>query len=257
MSEMQRQGEYLENLTWPEVKARFDDEALVVIPIGARSKEHGHHLPMNTDYLLATELTARVVAALPVVAAPVVSIGYYPAFRHYHGSQHLKAETFIAVLTDLIEGLIHQGVKNIAVINTGFSTEALLQIVSREILEVHGIRMSIADIRNMGHSTDHLFEQELGGHGDEDETSMIMAIKPEAVHLDRAQTDYGEMLKQPDTIFYRSSIFANRPGSIDHSATGVRGDPTLASVEKGHAVLDAMTAEIVEGLRVLYPDATH
>lgn len=256
MSETKPSGEYLENLTWPEVKSRFDANAVVVIPIGARAKEHGHHLPMNTDYLLATELTARVVAALPVVAAPVVSIGYYPAFRHYPGSQHLKAETFIAVLRDLIEGLIDQGVRNIAVINTGFSTEAPLQIVSREILEAHGIRVSIADIRNMGHSADHLFEQKLGGHGDEDETSMIMAIKPEAVHLDRAQTDYGEMLTQPKTIFQRSSIFADRPGTIDHSKTGIRGDPTLASVKKGHAVLDAMATELIDGLRTLYPDTT-
>lgn len=257
MSETKQAGVFLAHLTWPEVKARFDDDALVVIPIGAQSKEHGHHLPMNTDYLLATELVGRVVAALPVVAAPVLGFGYYPAFRHYPGSQHLKADTFIAVLHDLIEGFIHQGVKNIAIINTGVSTEAPLQIVSRDILEAHGVRVSIADIRNMGRSADHLFEQKIGGHGDEDETSMIMAIKPEAVHLDRARTDYGEMLDQPKTIFHRSSIFANRPGSgVDHSLTGVRGDPTLATVEKGRAALDAMSADIINGLRALYPKAT-
>jgi len=257
MSETKQPGEYLADLTWPEVKARLDADALVVIPIGAQSKEHGHHLPMNTDYLLATELTGRVVAALPVLAAPVIGFGYYPAFRHYPGSQHLKADTFIAVLHDLIEGFIHQGVKNIAIINTGVSTEAPLQIVSRDILEKHGIRISIADIRNMGRGAEHLFEQKLGGHGDEDETSMIMAIKPEAVHLERAQTDYGEMLTQPKTIFHRSSIFANRPGSgVDHSLTGIRGDPTLASVEKGHAALDAMASDLIDGLRALYPDGT-
>lgn len=250
-------GDYLANLTWPEVKARFDAGAIVVIPIGAQSKEHGHHLPMNTDYLLATELTARVVAALPVVAAPVVSFGYYPAFRHYPGSQHLKAETFIALLRDLVEGFIHQGVKSIAIINTGVSTEAPLQILSREILEAHAVRISIADIRNLGQSADGLFTQKLGGHGDEHETSMIMAIKPEAVHLDRARQDYGEMLIQPKTVFRQSSIFANLPGSgVDHSETGVRGDPTLASAQNGQAALDAMSADLIEGLRALYPNAT-
>lgn len=256
MNETQRSGDYLEHLTWPEVKARFDDSALVVIPIGAQSKEHGHHLPMNTDYLLATELIGRVVAALPVVAAPVIGFGYYPAFRNYPGSQHLKADTFIAVLRDLIEGFIHQGVKNIAIINTGVSTEGPIQIASREILETHGVRISIADIRNLGQSANNLFEQKIGGHGDEHETSMIMAIKPDAVYLDRASTDYGEMLVQPDTVFHRSSIFTNQPGSgVDHSETGVRGDPTLASEEKGRAALDAMAADLIDGLRALYPDA--
>ena len=257
MSDGQQPGDYLEHLTWPEAKARFDAEAVVVIPIGAQSKEHGHHLPLNTDFLLATELTSRVVAELPVVAAPVVSFGYYPAFRHYPGSQHLKAETFIALLRDLIEGFINQGVKNIAIINTGVSTEGPIQILSREILESHGVRLSIADISNLGTSADELIEQKLGGHGDEHETSMIMAIKPEAVYMDRARADYGEMLVQPDTVFYRSSIFASRPGSgVYHSETGIRGDPTLASEEKGRAALDAMAADLIDGLRALYPDAT-
>lgn len=258
MSNDQQTGDYLEHLTWPEAKARFAADAVVVIPIGAQSKEHGHHLPLNTDFLLATELTRRVVAELPVVAAPVVSFGYYPAFRHYPGSQHLQAETFMALLRDLIEGFIDQGVRNVAIINTGVSTEGPIQIVSREILENHGVRISVADIRELGRSADGLFEQKLGGHGDEHETSMIMAIKPEAVQMDQARTDYGEMLVQPDTVFYRSSIFADSQGSgVDHSETGIRGDPTLATEEKGRAALEAMTIDLIDGLRALYPDATN
>jgi len=86
---------------------------------------------------------------------------------------------------------------------------------------------------------------------------MIMAINPDAVYLDRARSDYGEMLLQPDTVFYRSSIFANRPGSgVDHSDTGVRGDPTLASVEKGRVFLEAMADDLIDGLRALYPRLT-
>lgn len=158
MSDTRQPGVYLENLTWPEVKERFEDDALVVIPVGAQSKEHGHHLPMNTDFLLATELVSRVVAALPVVAAPVVGFGYYPAFCHYPGSQHLQADTFIALLRDLVEGFVHQGVKNIAIINTGVSTEGPIQIMSREILEKHGVRISVADIRNLGRNADGLMQ---------------------------------------------------------------------------------------------------
>jgi creatinine amidohydrolase/Fe(II)-dependent formamide hydrolase-like protein len=87
---------------------------------------------------------------------------------------------------------------------------------------------------------------------------MIMAIKPEAVQMDQARTDYGEMLVQPDTVFYRSSIFADSPGSgVDHSETGIRGDPTLATEEKGHAALEAMAIDLIDGLRALYPDATN
>lgn len=245
-------GVLLEELTWPEAKSWFDKEATVVIPIGAMSKEHGHHLPLNTDYLLADTLSKRVAAELPVVVAPVVGFGYYPAFCNYPGSQHLSAETFMALLRELMLGFINQGVKNIAVINTGVSTEAPLAIVVREIYAEYQVKISVADIRKLGKSTDHLFEQKLGGHADQHETSIIMAIKPQAVHLERAVEDYGNQLDLPETVYYQPSIFSGDPNSgSDYSANGARGDPTLATVEKGNAALDAMVDDLVEGLKLL------
>jgi creatinine amidohydrolase len=120
-----------------------------VVPIGAVAKEHGHHLPLNTDYLLARALAEGVAAALPVVIAPIVCFGYYPAFVAYPGSQHLRAETFNALLTDILSKLTSDGAKRIVVINTGVSTEAPLQIAARTILESTGVRIATADIRRL------------------------------------------------------------------------------------------------------------
>lgn len=253
--EKTEQGVFLEDLTWPEARSRFAGGAHVVIPIGALSKEHGHHLPMNTDFLIARHLARRVAAELPVVVAPIVGFGYYPAFREYPGSQHLRAQTFMALLTDIIEGFIHQGVKSISIINTGVSTEGPIQIVAREILADHGVRLSVADIRRLGRSADHRFAQKIGGHADEHETSIIMAINPRAVHLDRAVEDYGNHLDLPKTVFYQPSIFRNDPASgPDHSARGARGDPTLANRENGEAALAAMVEDLISGLRLLIDD---
>ena len=80
-------GAWIEDLTWPEVAERLTAGWPVLVPIGARSKEHGHHLPMCTDYLLARAFTDGVLAELPVLAAPVIDFGYYPAFLRYSGSQ--------------------------------------------------------------------------------------------------------------------------------------------------------------------------
>src|SRR5262245_1907977 len=115
-------GVWLEDLTWSEAAAKLKAGWPVVIPIGARAKEHGHHLPLKTDYLLAREFGRRIAEALPVVVAPVVDFGYYPAFVNYPGSQHLRADTFVALLTDLIGNFIDHGVSRIAVVNTGVST---------------------------------------------------------------------------------------------------------------------------------------
>ena len=251
----QPKGVWLENLTWPEVKSRFDVGQVVVVPVGAIAKEHGPHLPMKTDWLLASDLARRVAAVLPVLIAPVIPFGYYPAFRHYPGSQHLRPETFAALVTDLLSGLIAQGARHIALINTGIPTQAILHTVLRELYETTGVRVAVADIARMGSAAAHLMEHDIDGHADEEETSMILTIAPALVRMDQARRDDGNMREAPDTVFFRPQIFRDDPdGGIDHSETGARGDATLATVEKGEAALQAMADELVDGLRALYPE---
>lgn len=247
-------GVWLEDLTWPEAAARFEAGAVVLVPIGAASKEHGHHLPLCTDYLLARGITDGVLAELPVVAAPVISFGYYPAFRHYPGSQHLSPATFGAVVREVLGGFVGQGVRSLAVLNTGVSTEPVVTVELREFLEATGVRVPCAHIRDLGHDADGLMEQALGGHGDEHETALIEAIAPERIRRGKAQTDYGNARAMPRTRFYVPTVFRGTDdGGWDYSATGVRGDPTLATREKGEASLRATVADVVEGLRALFP----
>ena len=248
-------GVWLETLSWPEAKEKIDQGWPVVVPIGAISKEHGAHLPLNTDYLVARELANRIAQQLPVIIAPVLTLGYYPAFVRYPGSQHLRPETFQALLTDVFDKLVRDGVKSIAVVNTGVSTEAPLRIVVRELYERTGVRVLTADIASLGKNTRALMQQKIGGHGDEAETSMIMAIAPHAVRFDKAVVDYGHALAQSRTVFYTPTIFDGDPASgADYSVSGVRGDPTLATSEKGQAVLADMAAELVSGLRAAFPE---
>src|SRR5579883_1755005 len=97
-------GVWLEDLTWPEAKQRFAAGALVLVPIGAAAKAHGPHLPLKTDALTARALAERLLQRLPIVAAPVLGLGYYPAFTKFAGSQHLSAATFTAVVRELLDG---------------------------------------------------------------------------------------------------------------------------------------------------------
>lgn len=249
-------GVRLGDLTWPEAKARLERGAPVLVPIGAAAKEHGHHLPLDTDHRLAVALAEAVREALPVVVAPVIGFGYYPAFRHYPGSQHLGPATFQALVSEILDGFIDQGVRHLAILNTGVSTEPVLRIVVRELFERRRVRVPVADIRALGRSADHLMAQETGGHGDEHETSLMLALAPEAVRMEKAPADYGHVREAPRTVFYVPRIFDPDPGSgPDYSATGIRGDASLATVEKGRLILDAMARDLIEGLRALFPDA--
>jgi creatinine amidohydrolase len=224
------------------------------VPIGAAAKEHGPHLPLKTDWLVARELARRVALELPVVVTPVVSVGYYPAFVGYPGTQHLRAETFGALLTDVFEALIRHGVTRIAVVNTGVSTEAPLRVVVRDLYARHRVRIAVADIRTLGRTAGVALGQALGGHGDELETSLVLAIDPGAVRMERAEPDYGQTREAPATVFYQPTVFSGDPASgPDYSKTGVRGDPTRATAAKGEAILAAMARELVDGIRALFP----
>jgi creatinine amidohydrolase len=250
-------GAWIEDLAWPEVGERLKANWPVIVPIGARSKEHGHHLPMKTDYLLARALCDGVAAELQVLIAPVVDFGYYPAFVNYPGSQHLRAETFVALLDDILDRFLEQHATRIAIVNTGVSTEGPVQIAVRNILSRRGVEVPVADIRRLGKSSQRLLEQKFGGHGDEHETSLMLAIAPECVDMSKAKTDYGNLAVEPETVFYRPVAFSGDEASgINYSKTGVRGDPTLATADKGRIILDDMIGELVQGLKALCPDMT-
>jgi creatinine amidohydrolase len=246
-------GRFIEDLRWPEVAEAFASGIPVILPIGAAAKEHGHHLPMKTDWLLARALSEGIAARLPVLIAPIVPFGYYPVFRAYPGSQHLSADTFVRLLTELLEGFIDQGARRIAIVNTGVSTEGPVGLAARGILERRGIKIGVADIRRLGRGADHLLQQKFGSHADERETSVMLAIAPELVRMDRARADYGR--ESPAAVFVPpTTMQSTDPSAADYSATGAFGDPTLASTTKGQLILSAMIEDLVEGLIALFPD---
>ena len=76
----------IEQLTWDEVARRLENGAPAILPIGAAAKEHGFHLPMNTDRIQAEWLAARLADRVDALIWPTVVYGYYPAFTDYAGS---------------------------------------------------------------------------------------------------------------------------------------------------------------------------
>jgi len=246
-------GRFIEDLAWPEVAAAFKADVPVLVPVGAIAKEHGHHLPLKNDWLLARALAEGVAARLPVLIAPIIPFGYYPVFRAYPGSQHLSADTFVAVVTELLENYLDQGAQRLAILNTGVSTEGPIGLATRGLLERRGIRIGVADIRRLGRGADHLLQQKFGSHADERETSIMLAVAPELVRMELARPDYGK--EGATGIFLTPTTMQSAdPNAADYSQTGAYGDPTLASAEKGRQFLAAMIEDLVGGLIVMFPD---
>ena len=78
-------GVKLETLSWIEAGQWFVNNPVIVIPLGAAAKEHGPHLPLNNDAIIATWLGEQICARLPVVIAPLINASFYPAFTEYPG----------------------------------------------------------------------------------------------------------------------------------------------------------------------------
>ena len=97
-----QRGQMLAELTWTEAERALTPETIVVIPLGAGSKEHGPHLELRNDAILAEYFTRRVLAAADVVIAPLVNTHFYPAFVEYPGSISLSFETARALIVDLV-----------------------------------------------------------------------------------------------------------------------------------------------------------
>lgn len=79
-------GVWIEGLSWIEAEAVFNNFDTVMIPLGARTKEHGPHLPLNNDWIMAEYLARRVAEKVPVIVMPTIQYGYYPSFLEYPGS---------------------------------------------------------------------------------------------------------------------------------------------------------------------------
>jgi creatinine amidohydrolase len=234
---------WLEELTWVEAEEVLRSYGVVMIPLGARTKEHGPHLPLNNDWIMAEYLARRVAEQVPVVVMPTLQYGYYPSFLEYPGSVSIGLETFKEFVKDVCRSLAGYGVRKFYVLNTGVSTVRGLKPASEELREL-GIEMRFTDILASGARVEEeISEQEGGTHADEMETSMMLYIKPEIVDMDKAVKEY-DPTDAPGLT--RNPM---RRGEAKFSASGVYGDATLATVEKGRLVVEARARHIVDELR--------
>lgn len=233
-------------LPWTEAARLLDASTVVVIPLGAEAKEHGPHLPLNNDWLLAEYFTRRVMAETRVVVYPTVNYSFYPSFVEYPGSTTLRLETARDVIVDIVRTIARHGPRRFYVLNTGVSTLRALA-PARDSLAASGIVMRHTDILAIGKEAEAQVRQQAGGtHADELETSMMLHMHPEVVDMTKAARDY-----HPGTGgLTRDSVVAARERKT-WSRSGIFGDATLATREKGRVIVEAQVKGMVAEIEAL------
>ena len=222
-------GIRLEALSWVEAEKWLSRDPVVIIPLGAAAKEHGPHLPLNNDALIANWLAEEIRQRLPVVVAPLVNASFYPAFVEYPGSISLRLETARDLILDTCNSLASFGVSRFYVVNTGLSTlRPLEQVHSLLLPEIRFDYLNLDEaLRTL---PDDLLEQEYGSHADEHETSLMLHIAPEVVDMSLAVDDGS----QGEGRLTRSQ------GNGNWSQSGVFGQATLATADKGKVIAQAL-----------------
>jgi creatinine amidohydrolase len=234
----------LETLSWDEAEHILTPDTVVVIALGAESKQHGRHLQLNNDFLMAEGLKKRVLDAAPqnVVIAPTINYSFYPAFLEYPGSTSLSLDTARAMLTDIIHSLAHYGPRRFYILNTGISTLRPLAQAAAD-LSNDGIVLRYTDLTK-DDPVEKKVRQSGGTHADEIETSMMLYIAPDTVHMKKAARDLNP--NQP------GGLTRDPQGKGTYSPTGAWGDPTLATREKGRAVVESLVSTILKDIDDLH-----
>ncbi|MBI2302397.1 MAG: creatininase family protein [Armatimonadetes bacterium] len=248
-------------MLWAEQKwtdiAGGDPDRVVVLPIGS-CEQHGHHLPLLTDTILVSGVAERVQAAVDAerfLWLPCLWVGCSEHHRAMPGTVSLPADVYIRVLECMLECLVGAGYHRIVLLNGHGGnvipgSQALYNVCqkhNRPDLWIVLCTYWIAAARGIAKLT--CMETERLTHACEYETSMVLTLRPELVDMARAK---GGLRDFPSEWYRPSSpglsrVTASR-GFHEMSTNGAMGDPSLATPEKGEALLAAVTPEIAEFL---------
>ena len=241
-SEKPMKGVLLEDLTWLEAEKVLTPDAIVVIPLGAASKEHGPHLRLDNDRVLAEYFRDRLLEEEDVIAAPVITHHFYPAFMEYPGSITLRLETARDLVIDVVKSLASFGPRRFYVLNTGVSTVRALA-PAQVVLQEDGIVMRYLDLMTMEAARKQIAQQEGGTHADEIETSMMLYIAPRRVDMRAAVKDYDPVPKK--------GLSRTKSSTKTYSPSGIFGDATLATKEKGARMVEIYLKQVLDDVRAL------
>ena len=233
-----------------ELQALAAQSAIVVVPVAA-IEQHGPHLPVMTDSLLCSTVARRgaeqAVAAggRPVVVTPAVWSGLSEHHMPFGGTLSLDFASFGALLGGVCRSLQRHRFGRVLLLNGHGGNEAALRvIVEQQSPTFEGVLACVNYWHLAAAAFAEILERQAGvQHACEAETSMVLALRPDLVDPGRFAEARFEEGRRPGGGAYRWDSFAAR------TASGVIGDPTAASADKGERLLAAAAAALADLLQ--------
>ncbi|NLZ40291.1 MAG: creatininase family protein [Comamonadaceae bacterium] len=237
-----------------ESLAQMDRARLVAVLPLAATEQHGPHLPLSTDTTIVEGIVHAAIAklppALPVLFLPTAQVGKSNEHTLYPGTLTLSLATLVAYWSELAAGVVASGVRKLVFFNGHGGQMNAMDIVTRDLRERHGILVVASSWYTLGLPPGLVGEHELahGIHGGELETSLMMALAPHRVRLERRQ-NFGSLT---ETLARENRYLSITPRAKigwqaqDLNPLGACGDAASATAETGQAVLDFVSSRFVE-----------
>ena len=235
---------YLGDATWPDAGEALGDGSLALVPLGS-TEQHGPHLPLATDHLIAESFAREAADRADVTCTPTVNVGVSPHHRQFHGTMWVDAPVFRDYVESLTRNLAYHGVDRVIYVNAhGGNVEHLREVGRR--LRDEELLYAVEWMWNesIPELVDDLFARN-GPHGGPKETALIQHLAPELARDDRLEDarDGGVVnLEAADTTRYGARTFYD---AADNTDNGVLGDQTDATAEKGAEMFERATGQLV------------
>ena len=239
-------------LTWPEVAEVAGEDRVCLIPV-ATLEDHGHHLPIDADLRIVEEICRRAAAAASdrTVLLPAIPHGYSPHHMDFPGPITIGWDTFTRYLVDVGTSLARHGFRRLLYLNGHGSNQNLVEMAARLVAVEHPEVVSAAAFYLASpeglQAVEDARESDRGGmaHACELETSIYLALDPGAVDMSLAVDEESYPATDHAWFDWSDGSLRYMPWWSSFSRTGVQGSPTLATADKGRALLDAAVAECV------------
>ena len=240
-----------DNLTSPQIKKLSEEGAIVLVPVGS-TEQHGPHLPVGTDALMATSMSEKLAAALgekgvPCVVAPTIAVANSTHHMSFAGSLTLRPETYLALLRDYCHSIASHGFRKILLVNGHGGNIDPTNTALISINEELGFPVYFTGYwQASAQAEQEILETQKGMiHACEEETSLVLALDDSLV-----DPIYKETKGNPGhgSSMLDAGVWETFHRMETHTENGVMGNSYAATKEKGEALTKRMVEDLAEKL---------
>ena len=250
---------YFPYLTWKEIQQMPDKENAVIIqPVGA-IEQHGPHLPLAVDSTISLGVLGKALEQLPenipAYALPCLYYGKSNEHSGFPGTISLSAETLLSVINEVALGIYRSGFRKLVLMNSHGGQPQIMEIAARDLHQEHpDFAVFPLFTWRVPHTAGDLLtakEREYGIHAGDAETSIMLSLLPEQVQMEQAVKEYPQGLPEDSLLDMEGKLpFAWLTKEL--STSGVMGDATVATKEKGDRILQSVADGWVRVIQDVY-----